>query len=278
MKESPEGFSSEDIESVQSPTPSALLNRLLAFTCTYEGLEMVSLDIVSAFLHAEEASPDVYMWPPQEWEEAEGVPHRSRLWAMIGNMYGRRSAPSNFRELFQSVVEQLEGFSLRRGTLEPCLFFCPQSGVRITHHVDDVRVIAKPAQLDKVIHELSKHFLLKVTTHLKIGTMHRYLNRDWIREPTGWTIVPDGKHAKKVLSGLDLDQPDRKPKSAATPGVAQEITESALLSPEQTSEYRSMVGSLIYLSMDIEELAFSIKELARTLSKPTQQDWMRLKR
>ena len=44
------------------------------------------------------------------------------------------------------------------------------------------------------------------------------------------------------------------------------------------SQYMSGVGSAIYLSMDIEFLAFGVKELARALHAPTEGDMADFKR
>eukprot|EP00971_Amphidinium_carterae_P215832 4284121-Amphidinium_carterae.1 len=39
-----------------------------------------------------------------------------------------------------------------------------------------------------------------------------------------------------------------------------------------------MVGSLIFVSLDIEELSFAVKELARSLNTPCTADWKALVR
>ena len=49
------------------------------------------------------------------------------------------------------------------------------------------------------------------------------------------------------------------------------------LEPKRAELYRSAVGSAIYLSLDERILQFSVKELARRLSKPLEVDWMALK-
>ena len=50
------------------------------------------------------------------------------------------------------------------------------------------------------------------------------------------------------------------------------------LQDEEAKIFRSCVGSLIYLSSDVEVIAFAVKELARHLSKPTRKDYRDLTR
>ena len=50
------------------------------------------------------------------------------------------------------------------------------------------------------------------------------------------------------------------------------------LGPEHATQYRAIVARLNYLSADRPDLAFAVKEVARTMSKPTEGCWERIKR
>ena len=50
------------------------------------------------------------------------------------------------------------------------------------------------------------------------------------------------------------------------------------LTESKASEYRAMTARLNYLTSDRPDIAFSVKELARTMSSPTEGCWERLKR
>jgi len=50
-----------------------------------------------------------------------------------------------------------------------------------------------------------------------------------------------------------------------------------LLPYTQAKEYQSLVARLNYLAPDRADIAYSVKELARTMSKPTNGCWEKLK-
>ena len=75
----------------------------------------------------------------------------------------------------------------------------------------------------------------------------------------------------------DLGLENAKP--ATTPGIKEETDPSSKpLSPEEHSRYRTLVGRLLYLSLDRADVQFAVKELSRHLQNPTEQSWGKLKR
>eukprot|EP00971_Amphidinium_carterae_P348481 6490513-Amphidinium_carterae.1 len=97
-------YSTDDFQQTQSPTPSGLANRLMMWIAVCFDYPMVSLDVCSAFLHAREASEGICMQPPAEWEIMFDKPAGLYLWELVGNLYGRRTAPAAFRLLFEAIM------------------------------------------------------------------------------------------------------------------------------------------------------------------------------
>ena len=122
------------------PTPSGLTNACLEFLASWMMYPMVVVDIVSAFVHAKEANERILMWPPSEMEKEEGWKPNSKVLRLKQVLYGRRSAPAAFREHLEAVIMMSPFHSMTRGVVEPCCYFCKASGLRITHHVDDLRL------------------------------------------------------------------------------------------------------------------------------------------
>eukprot|EP00971_Amphidinium_carterae_P190637 3783164-Amphidinium_carterae.1 len=213
-------WDSEEITSVQSPAPSGLVNRLLMWLSTHYGHEVIVIDVVSAFPHAEERSDCIFMEPPSEWLEAKGYRAKDRevLWKMTGNLYGRRTAPAYFREHFEGVILAMPGAEFRRGVLEPCMYFSAKLQVRLVHHVDDVRATGPSESLRSFVEYLSRFLLLKVSGSLQVGSKHEYLGRHWCRLVDGWMLYPDHKHSCKVFELLGFGQGRPMPKPALTPG------------------------------------------------------------
>eukprot|EP00971_Amphidinium_carterae_P348034 6490285-Amphidinium_carterae.1 len=279
VKAKNEEYNNEDIPSVQSPTPAHMSNRMLMFVCIHEQLSHVSIDYVSAFLHAPEDS-EVLMVPPELWEDEQPEPRGTWLWLLSSSLYGRRNAPSQFRNLCEAVMCSLKSFEFVRCSLEPCLFVCRKTRTRVTHHLDDVRGVGTDAWLRVLVDELRQHLLMKTTKVLKTGCSHSYLGRLWIVQKGEVIIVPDSKHVEKLLAALGYDGREKQPpKPAATPGVPHTSTEEPKpLGEKEKERYRSLTGSMIYLSMDVEEVAYSVKELARSMSSPSEEDWLHLTR
>ena len=73
--------------------------------------------------------------------------------------------------------------------------------------------------------------------------------------------------------GLDNAKP------ATTLGIKEEADPSSKpLGPEEHSGYRTLVGRLLYLSLDRADVQFAVKELSRHLQNLTEQSWGKLKR
>ena len=86
------------------------------------------------------------------------------------------------------------------------------------------------------------------------------------------------KHADAIyaITGVDKNPPA---KFVATPSVKRGIlTDSEVIPVDEAkaSEYRSAVGSAIYLSLEDEMITFAVKELARHLHEPRECDWLDL--
>ena len=67
-----------------------------------------------------------------------------------------------------------------------------------------------------------------------------------------------------------------------TPGTSIEgRTQDSFIAPLESADetrYRALVARANYLAPDRADIAFSVKELAKSMSKPTEGDWIRLKR
>ena len=56
-----------------------------------------------------------------------------------------------------------------------------------------------------------------------------------------------------------------------------EVDDTAALTSDKATRYRSAVGVLLYLASDLVECAFTIRGLAQHMSAPTERSWMMLK-
>eukprot|EP00971_Amphidinium_carterae_P331633 6465336-Amphidinium_carterae.1 len=127
-------WSTEDMENVQCPTPAGLTNRTLAWLAVHKSYPMLIFDVMSAFVHAREHQSGVYLVPPREWEQDKGIPEHTVLWHLVGNLYGRRSGPSNFRDHFEGILLSWPEAQFTRGVIEPCVYHSKPLDLTISHH------------------------------------------------------------------------------------------------------------------------------------------------
>ena len=99
----------------------------------------------------------------------------------------------------------------------------------------------------------------------------------WCSEK-GIIFEADPRHAEITIEQLQL----KDAKIVCTPGTKDEgnTTQDAEeeLDESQASQYRAITARCNYISPDRLDIAYTVKELARRMSRPTKGDWQRLKR
>ena len=107
----------------------------------------------------------------------------------------------------------------------------------------------------------------------------RLLNRIFEWTPEGIVIEADQRHAEIIAKDLELD--DRS-KSVTTPGVKERSGDYEKgyeeLESWKATMFRANVARANYLSQDRSDIQYATKELCRKMSKPTEEDWQKLKR
>lgn len=124
---------------------------------------------------------------------------------------------------------------------------------------------------------LCQYMLAKLPEPIREGIGYKYLGSSKIRIPRGWITVPDPNHVENVAKRLGLDGIKA---AQTTPGVKRSKmqVEEDLGQYGDSTEFRSLVGSLTHATKEIEVIAFPTKELSRKLSDPQIEDWMDLRR
>ena len=88
----------------------------------------------------------------------------------------------------------------------------------------------------------------------------------------------DPRHAEIAIRELGLADA----RHVTTPGIKEEGRTKEVhknpLKAAYAGAYRSLVARLNYLAADRPDISFAVKELARTMSAPTEGSWEQLKR
>lgn len=92
--------------------------------------------------------------------------------------------------------------------------------------------------------------------------------------------APDGKHVKKVLKELGLE--DEGAKGSGVTGARATLEDrklkERLLDDRSASWYRSMAATLNYMAMERPNLGFAVKELCCSMRSPSELDLINLKK
>ena len=146
-------------------------------------------------------------------------------------------------------------------------------------HGDDFVSTASPGELQWFKKELEKRFKIKTqvigpgASYAKEG---RALNRILRYTASGWEYEPDQRHAELIVKELGLDTAN----GLSTPGDKLrdgEIDETEL-DPQKATRYRQIGARANYLALDRPDIMFAVKEVCRSMSKPTVSSWNKLKK
>ena len=270
-------FGDKDDQQRHCPTPTRWSNSIVEYYAAVTGYPMVVFDVVSAFIHAAEQDDKIFMEPPDEWFEKHSIERGTMVWHMIRALYGRRTAGSDFRDLFEALVCSAKQRGFKKCEAEPCFYFNEQTRELVSHHIDDGRIVGPSSEISATLAYLARYLLLKCSQEITSGCKVKYLGRMKERLEDGWRTDPSPKllHQAMEAVGYDKQAPGKVP---PTPGVKRPTGKADPSPIAKVFGYRSATGSLIYLSQDIEIIAFAVKELARKLHLPCEDDWFDLTR
>ena len=132
-----------------------------------------------------------------------------------------------------------------------------------------------PCSSDKAIsallHDLNDDFALK-----DLGELHFFLGIE-VKKVHDVLLLTQEKYATDLLAKVGL----RACKPAPTPLSSTDkltLTEGEFLSSEDSTNYRSIVGALQYLTLTRPDLSFSVNKVCQFLHAPTTSHWTAVKR
>ena len=165
---------------------------------------------------------------------------------------------------------------------QPSIFRLQGHGALLLH-VDDV-LFALDEEFVKVElqEKLNKHYKFTLDyAPRRTGGSFEFLKKVFEIDPDyeKMTIHPETKHIRHAheqytkLNG-------KPPRLYNTPSNAQTFAEdhTELLDAKKSEAFRSMVGALLYVSLDRGDVQYSVKQLASYLQNPTKHSWIMLGR
>jgi hypothetical protein len=192
---------------------------------------------------------------------------------LLKALYGLRQSGL---EWFTHETEKLKTLGFQPCPVDPCLFTRQfNDGIQIICvYMDDI-LIATHTQvaMDSLFQDLQKHIELK-----RQGPIHHLLGIKILRDLVQGTIsMSQSALATKALAKFDLldCHPKRTPEILDTEDLWHDVS----LPAADESSYRSIVGSLMYLSICTRpDLAHAVGRLARHVSSPREPHMVGAKR
>jgi histone deacetylase 1/2 len=139
-------------------------------------------------------------------------------------------------------------------------------------YVDDI-IVASSSQsaTDALLRDLSKKFALK-----DLGDLHYFLGIE-VHKVSDGIVLNQAKYAQDVLARVNMTGCSGVPTPLSS---SEKITaqDGDMLGPEDSTNYRSMVGALRYLTLTRPDISFAVNKVCQYLHAPTTVHWTAAKR
>jgi hypothetical protein len=238
-----------------SPVAKITTVRTLLAIASIKQWNLHQLDVNNAFLHGD-LEEDVYMTIP------DGVVHNKpgQVCKLLKSLYGLKQASRMWYEKLTSLLIQ-EGYT--QSTSDYSLFTLTTSTdfTALLVYVDDVILAGTSiAEFDRIKKILDAQFKIK-----DLGALKYFLGLEVAQSREG-IHISQRKYCLDLLkdSGLLGSKPAAMP---LDPAVKLHNDEGKLF--DDISQYRRIIGKLLYLTNTRPDIAYATQQLSQFLHKPT---------
>ncbi|KAK1607568.1 hypothetical protein QYE76_031241 [Lolium multiflorum] len=186
-------------------------------------------------------------------------------------LYGLKQAR---RAWYSRLSAKLQELGFLPSKADTSLFLYGKSGIIIfvLVYVDDIIVTSSSdAAISVPLKSLMANFAIK-----DLGDLHYFLGLE-VKHTHDGLLLTQEKYAHDILKRVGMIDC----KSAPTPMSPSEplsLHEGTPLGPDDSSQYRSIVGALQYLTLTRPDLSFSVNKVCQYLHAPTTVHWTAAKR
>ncbi|KAK1680235.1 hypothetical protein QYE76_041083 [Lolium multiflorum] len=256
-----------DYEDTFSPVVKPTTIRILLSLAVMRGWSLRQLDVQNAFLH-DVLEEEVYMRQPPGFSDPDRPDHLCRL---VKALYGLKQAP---RAWHARLGAALRAHGFVPSTADTSLFLLqrPEVTMYLLVYVDDIILVSSSVTTtDRLISSLGSTFAVK-----DLGRLHFFLGLEVTYDDTGLSLTQQ-KYSQDLLrrAGMLQCKPATTPMS---PSQLLTSVDGTLLSSEEATEYRSVVGGLQYLTLTRPDISYAVNRVCQYLHAPRDSHWTAVKR
>ncbi|KAK1614549.1 hypothetical protein QYE76_020066 [Lolium multiflorum] len=256
-----------DYEDTFSPVVKPTTIRVLLSLAVTRGWSLRQLDVQNAFLHGV-LEEEVYMRQPPGFSDPDRPDHLCRL---VKALYGLKQAP---RAWHARLGAALRAHGFIPSTADTSLFLLqrPEVTMYVLVYVDDIILVSSSVTAaDRLVSSLSVAFAVK-----DLGKLHYFLGLEVTHDDAGLSLTQK-KYSHDLLrrAGMLLCKATTTPMSSS-----EQLTsvDGTLLSSEDATEYRSLVGGLQYLTITRPDISYAVNRVCQYLHSPRDAHMTAVKR
>ncbi|KAI3701697.1 hypothetical protein L6452_26961 [Arctium lappa] len=263
-----QGYTQEegiDYEEVFAPVSRVEAIRLFLAHASFMKFKVYQMDVKSAFLYRT-IDEEVYVCQPPKFENPS---YPDRVYKLKKALYGLHQAP---RAWYDTLSTYLLENGFERGIIDRTLFIrrSKKDILLVQIYVDDIIFGSTKDQMCRDFEELM-HKSFKMSS---MGEFTFFLGLQ-VKQQKDGIFISQSKYVKDILDKYGLS--DSKP--ASTPmETHKQITADLEGEDVDVHLYRSMIGSLMYLTTSRPDIMFPVCVCARFQVKPKQSHLQAVKR
>ncbi|CAM8966637.1 unnamed protein product [Rhodiola kirilowii] len=235
--------------------------RILLSVAASKSWPIFQLDVNNAFLHGS-LDEEVYMELPPGYNSV--VKQQGKVCRLLKSLYGLKQAS---RQWFSKFTDSLLQFGFKQSMHDYSLFTLTSDGVflALLVYVDDIILTGTS---EKKIQEVKDYINNRFSTK-DLGPLKYFLGLEVARTDKG-IFINQRKYATELLedTGLLGCKPSKIPMDSKH---TLSLSKSALCA--DSTQYRRLVGRLIYLNVTRPDLSYPVHVLSQFMAAPCQDHY-----
>ncbi|GJX65636.1 ribonuclease H-like domain-containing protein [Tanacetum coccineum] len=247
-----------DYDEVFAPVARIEAIRIFLAYASYMGFTVYQMDVKSAFLYGQ-IEEEVYVCQPPGFEDPD---HPDKVYKVVKALYGLHQAP---RAWYDTLATYLLSNGFQRGQIDQTLFIKSQKGhiLLVQIYVDDIIFGSTKKELCDEFEKLMKDKFQMSS----MGELTFFLGLQVQQRKKGIFISQD-KYVHEILRKFNYSDV----KSASTPtDLEKPLVQDRDADDVDEHLYRSMIGSLMYLTASRPDIMFAVCACARFQVSPKTQ-------